>query len=141
MVALMKNLLNYKGGSKIQNGFNRIMFSDQVAFIREEWSKYPVNLDIKFCNSFEHIDSFPRSCEKRDFIIGVIPWDKRNVDVIIYTKRGLSCEHILDKRFENLTREEIQQLGLLPNKNRTICTNCNEFSTQINIDAKCQDCI
>lgn len=141
MIDWVKRVFKKKGGNQItEDGFIRIMSSEQVSLIREEWSNYSVNLDIQFCNSFDHIDSFPRRGEKNDFIIGIIPWEKRNVDVIIYTKHTLSGEHVLNTTFENLTKEQIRELGLLPINNRTVCSYCNEFSTQINIDLKCQDC-
>jgi hypothetical protein len=141
MVTLMKKILTKKEIHQNQTEFNRVMYSKQIALIKEEWCIYPVNLDIKYCNSFEQIDSFPRSGQKDDFFIGVIPWAKRNVDVIIFTKHNFSGEIILDTTIENLTREQLAKLGLLPNANRTICSSCNEFSSHIYYDSKCEDCL
>jgi len=141
MVKLVKKLFRKKEEDIAERAFNRIMSTEQISLIKKEWSKYPVNLDIQYCKSFDDIASFPRTSQKNNLTIGIISWEVRGIDVIIYTKHNVSGEHVLDTTIENLNREQLTQLGLLPIENKLICTCCNEFSTNINIESKCEDCL
>lgn len=116
------------------------MKHNNIKRVRESWDDYPdARLYLGVVDYKSELVG-PHSCKKNEFWLGII--EGRSNDIIHVIKYNFDFEKELDKKFNELSLGELNELGLLP-MGKFICDCCGELD--LNMSKKgsnyfCSDC-
>lgn len=111
-------------------------------YIRKKWEGTPAIIKTFVYNDFHTLkQNTPLTVGKNEIVIALTYWQANNSDILTITKGNLFFEYPLGNlRFTDLTDKELSALKLLPQA-QIYCNQCLEFSTSINSDGLCLDCL
>ncbi|MCT2537265.1 hypothetical protein NC661_14660 [Aquibacillus koreensis] len=113
---------------------------EQFSIIKNTWHAEVSFTTYMFKDHNQLKSEFPRTAAKHELHIAVLPWSAEGVDIVAITKHENYLEHPLNCRFEELEEKDFEAMGLFP-KTTQHCKNCEEFTTFIDVDGNCKDCI
>lgn len=105
--------------------------------IENKWKDYPVKLKVL---EIKDRSELPRweDCKKDELYIGIKK--NGNKDTVYVIRHQMEAVFNLKCSFDRLSDAELSFMGVYPSKSQ-FCRICGEFSTRINKDGSCCDCL